>query len=34
MNQTDSARVYWQNYLRFDPNGIAAENARQFLNQL
>jgi len=33
-NQPDSARVYWQNYLRIDPNGVAANNAKQFLDAL
>jgi tetratricopeptide (TPR) repeat protein len=34
LNQPDSARVYWNNYLRLDPNGVAAANARQFLDAL
>jgi Tfp pilus assembly protein PilF len=33
-NQPDSARKYWEEYLRLDPNGPAADNARQFLQEL
>lgn len=33
MDQIDSARVYWQKYLSLEPNGRAAESARELLKQ-
>jgi hypothetical protein len=34
LGQSDSARFYWEKYLKLDPNGQAAESARQFLKNL
>ncbi|MEW6049459.1 MAG: tetratricopeptide repeat protein [Candidatus Zixiibacteriota bacterium] len=34
LNQNDSARIYWNKYLKIDPNGQAAEAARKFLKEL
>lgn len=33
-NEPDSARFYWEKYLAVDPNGPAAESARNFLEEL
>lgn len=33
MQNSDSARFYWEKYLRLDPNGMAADAARQFLQE-
>lgn len=32
--QMDSAKYYWENYLKLDPNGMAAEQARNYLQQM
>ena len=34
LKQTDSARFYWKKYLEFDPNGKAADQARQLLKEI
>ncbi len=34
MQQVDSAKYYWEEYLRLDPNGPPAETARNFLKEL
>lgn len=34
MGKTDSARVYWEKYLKLDPNGIAADKARELLQSI
>lgn len=34
VNQDDSARFYWEKYLKLDPNGAPAETARQMLKEL
>ena len=34
IGQTDSARVYWQKYLEIDPNGPAAQRARELIQTL
>jgi len=34
LNETDSARVYWQKYLTIDPNGQAAQAARDLLKEI
>jgi tetratricopeptide (TPR) repeat protein len=33
LNETDSARVYWRKYLTIDPNGQAAQAARDLLRE-
>lgn len=34
IDQPDSAKFYWEKYLELDPNGNAAESARQYLKQV
>jgi tetratricopeptide (TPR) repeat protein len=34
MNQADSARYYWSEYLRIDPEGVASATARQLMEEL
>ena len=34
LGQTDSARYYWEKYLQMDPQGQAAEAARQYLKEM
>ena len=34
MEQTDSARYYWEEYLRLDPNGAPAATARELLAEM
>jgi len=34
MSQTDSAKFYWEKYLRLDPDGAPAETARELLKEL
>lgn len=34
INNPDSARTYWEKYLKLEPNGSAAESARNYLNEL
>ncbi len=34
MGELDSARVYWENYLRVDPNGSAVASAKALLKEL
>ncbi len=33
LNETDSARVYWQKYLTIEPNGQVAQAARDLLRE-
>jgi len=34
MNQMDSAKFYWDHYLKLEPNGKAADQARGYLEQM
>jgi len=34
MNQMDSAKFYWDHYLKLEPNGKAADQARNYLQQM
>jgi len=34
VKQDDSARFYWEKYLKLDPNGAPAETAREMLKEL
>ncbi|MDF1544620.1 MAG: zinc-ribbon domain-containing protein [bacterium] len=34
MKNNDSAKYYWEQYLQIDPNGSAAEAARDYLKQI